>query len=120
LHALARFQNPGDRAVAAMKARLEEQAYDPTALYTLGAYARLFGQQGNPGKAAELGNFLVRRLERATDSMQKIVALRAIENAGCAQALSLLPRFTDDQDESVKGAAKLAAAAIANSDGRNP
>jgi hypothetical protein len=103
-----------------MKARLEEQAYDPTALYTLGAYARLFGQQGNPGKAAELGNFLVRRLERATDSMQKIVALRAIENAGCAQALSLLPRFTDDQDESVKGAAKLAAAAIANSDGRNP
>jgi hypothetical protein len=52
--------------------------------------------------------------------MQKIVALRAIENAGCAQALSLLPRFTDDQDESVKGAAKLAAAAITNSNWRNP
>jgi hypothetical protein len=119
LHALARFGNPGEPAIAAMKARLAEQAYDPTALYALGAYARLFAERGKPEKAAELGRLLVGRLEEARGSMQKIVALRAVENSGRPEALSLLPRFTDDQDASVRGAARLAAAAIGNTDGRS-
>ena len=119
LHALARFQRPGDLAITAMKARLEQQAYDPAALYALGAYARIFGDRDKPEKAAELGRFLVRRLEDATGSMQKIVALRAIENAGRPEALSLLPRFTGDEDASVRDAARLAAAAISDAKGRS-
>jgi hypothetical protein len=117
VHALARFANPGDLAVAAMKARLEQQAFEPTALYALGAYARLFAERGKPEQAAELGRFLAERLEQASGPMQEIVALRAVENARRPEALSLLPRFSNDQDESVRNAARLAAAAITNADG---
>ncbi len=105
LYALSQAPRPGDKGVAAMKALLAEDPFSQTGLYGLGSYARRFAEQGNKEMAAELGEFLIQKLEKAHGATNKITALRAIENSGYAPAISSLQRYFDDPDPFVRTAA---------------
>ena len=69
------------------------------------AWATMCGVDTNNEKAAEVGEFLIRKLWKAHGATNKITVLRAIENSGYAPAIGAVQRCFDDPDPFVRTAA---------------
>lgn len=103
--ALERAPRPTGKAIAAIRAVLNEDEFSPHALYTVGTYSRRLRDEGDLKNAKELGDFLLARLAAAPTLSSLATVLRAIANSGYAPALPQVVPFLTDDREQVRGAA---------------
>jgi hypothetical protein len=97
---LVRTNAPTDRSIAALKALLAKEPFNPKALYGLGTFSRRLRDAGDEKRAAELGEFLATKLAAATTVSPILTTLRAIANSGYGGALpKILPLLTDKREQ---------------------
>jgi hypothetical protein len=97
---LGRVTVPTERSVAALQQLLLKEPWSRKALFGLGTFARRLRDAGETERAAEVGEFLVKKLDAATTPSALVTMLRAIANSGYAGALpKVVPLLTDAREQ---------------------
>jgi hypothetical protein len=97
---LGRVSVPTERSVAALKQQLVKDPWSRKALFGLGTFSRRLRDAGEVERSAEVGDFLVKKLEAATTPSALVTMLRAVANSGYADALPrVMPLLTDPREQ---------------------
>jgi hypothetical protein len=116
LFSLSRSGKPTEASIAFLKsvATTPGDRGSKQALYGLGTYARKLRDDGEREQARRIGEFLLERLERARGQISVVTALRAVGNAGYAEALPRVAPYLTDKRELVRVAAARALQSMKN------
>jgi hypothetical protein len=97
---LGRVAIPTESSVAALKAQLAKDPWSRKALFGLGTFSRRLRDAGESERAAQVGDFLVSKLQAAKTPSALVTILRAVANSGYAAALpEVIPYLTDSREQ---------------------
>ncbi len=102
---LSRSQHPTEDTTAALVGMLEDPSSRTQAMYGLGTCIRRLRVDGETAHARRLLDIVLARLSRATSTLPRVTALRALANSGDEEAYPAIEPLLASADEQVRAAA---------------
>ncbi|HWZ93237.1 MAG TPA: HEAT repeat domain-containing protein [Polyangiaceae bacterium] len=116
LRSLVRVQTASDATVAFLQQAADDPQLSAVATFGLGSVCRRLNEVGYRERSARVGQWLIQRLQRASNADEQLRALGGISNSGFEPALPTMSNVLHASDPRVRAAAIEATRLMATKD----